>query len=124
MAIDYFVQDDNGTVYYLGEDVDEYADGKIISHDGTWALGRDTVVPGVLFPAQPTVGLKFMSEDVSDEISEFDEVISLTETVVVPAGTYKNCVKIKESLGTAPSTSITPPAWAWCARFRPQVTNC
>jgi hypothetical protein len=56
-------------------------------------------VPGVLFPAKPTVGLKFMSEDVSAEITESDEVMSLTETVVVPAGTYKDCVKIKETLG-------------------------
>lgn len=98
VAIDYFAQDDNGTVYYFGEDVDEYANGKVVSHEGSWLLGRDTPVPGIMMPAHPKVGDKFKSEDVSKEISELDEVISVSETVTVPAGTFTNCVKIKELL--------------------------
>ncbi len=99
VALDYFAQDDHGTVYYFGEDVDEYQNGKVVSHEGSWLLGRDTPVPGIMMPAHPKVGDKFKSEDVSKEISEADEVVSVSETVTVPAGTYKNCVKIKESLG-------------------------
>ncbi len=98
VALDYFAQDDNGTVYYLGEDVDEYTDGKVVGHEGSWLLGKDTQVPGVLFPAKPKVGDKFKSEDVSPEINETDEVVSLNETVTAPSGSYKNCVEIKESL--------------------------
>ena len=99
VAIDYFAQDDNGTVYYFGEDVDEYENGQVVSHEGSWLLGKDTPVPGIIMPAHPKVGDKFKSEDVSKEISEADEVISVSETVTVPAGTFSNCVKIKESLG-------------------------
>lgn len=98
IATDYFAQDDNGVVYYLGEDVDEYSDGKVTGHDGSWLLGKDTQVPGVLFLAQPKIGDKFRCEDCSDAISEIDEVVSLSETVVVPAGTFKDCVKIQEVL--------------------------
>ena len=98
VAMDYFAQDDNGTVYYLGEDVDEYADGKVVSHEGSWILGTDTPVPGVLLPAKPKIGDKFKSEDVSAEINENDEVVSLSESVSAPAGNYKDCVKIKEQL--------------------------
>jgi len=72
VALDFFAQDDNGTVYYLGEEVDEYADGKIVGHEGSWMFGKDTQVPGVLFPAKPTIGDKFKSEDVSPEINETD----------------------------------------------------
>jgi hypothetical protein len=96
VATDYFAQDDNGTVYYLGEDVDEYADGKVTSHEGAWLLGKDTQTPGVLVPAHPQVGDKFKSEEVSKKIDERDEIISLTETVTVPAGTFTNCLKIAE----------------------------
>jgi len=99
VAADYFAQDDNGTVYYLGEDVDEYDGGKLKGHDGSWLLGKDTQTPGVIFPAHPKVGDKFNSEDVSKEINERDEVISVSETVTVPAGTFANCVKTRESLG-------------------------
>ena len=53
VAVDYFAQADNGTVYYFGEEVDEYAKGKIIGHEGSWMFGKDTPVPEFLSsPAQ------------------------------------------------------------------------
>jgi hypothetical protein len=93
---DYFAQDDDGNVYYLGEEVDEYAGGRVVGHPGAWLLGRDTTTPGLLMPAHPKVGDKFKSENVPHITREQDEVVSLSETVVVPAGTFQNCVKIKE----------------------------
>jgi len=98
VALDYFAQDDAGTVFYLGEDVDEYEGGKLKGHKGSWMFGKDTQVPGVLFPAHPKVGARFKSEDVSKDINERDEIVSVSETVVTPAGTYKNCVKVREKL--------------------------
>jgi hypothetical protein len=96
ITLDYFAQDDDGNVYYLGEDVDEYKNGKISGHSGAWLLGKDTQTPGVLMPAHPKVGDKFMSEDVPKITWEKDEVVSISETVTVPAGTCSNCVKVKE----------------------------
>ena len=98
VAMDYFAQDDAGTVFYLGEEVDEYEGGKLKGHKGSWMFGKDTQIPGVLFPAHPKVGTRFKSEDVSKEINEKDDVVSVSETVITPAGTYKNCVKVREKL--------------------------
>ncbi len=98
VAMDYFAQDDNGAVYYFGEDVDEYENGKIIGHAGAWLFGKDTPAPGVLFPAQLKMNDKWRSEDVSNDISEIDELVSILEKVVTPAGTYENCAKVKEYL--------------------------
>ena len=98
VTLDYFAQDDEGNVYYLGEDVDEYEHGKVKGHSGAWLLGKDTQHPGVIIPAHPKVGDRFKSEDVNQEIHEDDEILSVTETVSVPAGTYENCVKLKEML--------------------------
>ena len=96
-TLDYFAQDDDGNVYYLGEDVDTYKNGKVSGHSGAWLLGKDTQKPGVLMPAHPQIGDKFMSEDVPKITWEKDEVVSLSETVTVPAGIFSNCVKIKET---------------------------
>ena len=96
VAMDYFAQDDDGNVYYLGEDVDAYRDGKIVSHDGAWLVGKDTETPGLIMPAHPKIGDHFKSEDVSLEINESDVVVSVSETVTVPVGTFKGCVKIEE----------------------------
>src|ERR1043166_5029592 len=82
----------------LGEEVDEYKNGKVVGHPGAWMFGKDTQTPGVLMPGHPEVGHEFKSEDVSKAIHEEDEVLSVSETVAVPAGTYKNCLKIKEKL--------------------------
>ncbi|HEY5914381.1 MAG TPA: hypothetical protein VJA21_27645 [Verrucomicrobiae bacterium] len=96
VAIDYFAQADDGTVYYFGETVDEYKDGKVAGHPGAWMLGVQTDKPGVMMPGHPKRGDRFRAEDVPKITTEDDEVISLSETVTVPAGAYKNCLKIKE----------------------------
>ena len=96
VTLDYFAQDDAGAVYYLGEEVDEYEGGKIVGHKGAWMLGKDTDTPGVILPAELKVGAKFRSEDVSAEIKEKDSIVSMSETVKVPAGTYANCIKVQE----------------------------
>jgi hypothetical protein len=98
ITLDYFAQADDGAVYYLGEDVDEYKDGKVVGHSGAWLYGVQTRIPGLLMPGNPKVGDKFRSEDVPKITTEDNEVMSLSETVTVPAGTYQNCLKIKETL--------------------------
>jgi hypothetical protein len=98
ITLDYFAQADDGAVYYMGEDVDEYKDGKVVGHSGAWLYGVQTKLPGLLMPGNPRVGDKFRSEDVPKITTEDNEVISLAETVTVPAGTYQNCLKIKETL--------------------------
>ena len=98
VAMDYFAQSDDGTVYYLGEDVDEYRDGKVVGHAGAWRLGKATEIPGVLLPAQPKIGETFLSENVPGITTERDEIISVSEVVTVPAGTFRNCLKVKETL--------------------------
>ena len=60
--------------------------------------GVQAKVPGVLMPGNPKVGDKFRSEDVPKITTEDDEVLSLSEPVTVPAGTYQNCMKMSEVL--------------------------
>jgi hypothetical protein len=95
-TLDYFAQDDDGNVYYLGEDVNTYKAGKVSGHGGAWLFGRDTKKLGVVMPAHPKVGDKFKTEDAPPITWEADEVISVSETMTVPAGTFSNCLKIKE----------------------------
>jgi hypothetical protein len=96
VTLDYFVQDDDGTVYYLGEDVDNYKDGKVVSHEGAWLYGKDTHQMGVAMPSHPRVGQKFKSEAVGKITKENNTVVSLTEKVTAPAGKFENCLKVKE----------------------------
>lgn len=96
VTLDYFAQSDGGDVHYMGEDVDNYKKGKVVAHEGGWLYGKDTKHMGTIFPGHPQIGMKFQLENVRSGLFEKDEVVALSETVTVPAGTFKNCVKIKE----------------------------
>ena len=93
---DYFAQDDAGNVYYLGEDVDTYKDGRIVGHEGAWLLGKETQKPGLLLPADITMKKAFRSEDVPNVTTEKDRIVSKKARVQVPAGTFTDCIKIEE----------------------------
>jgi hypothetical protein len=47
-TLDYFAQADDGTVHYFGESVDNYENGRIANHDGSFVYGRDTDHLGVV----------------------------------------------------------------------------
>lgn len=98
VTLDYIAQDDRGAVCYMGEKVDEYKEGKVVGHNGAWLTGEHNALPGVLIPAHPKVGDTFHSENVPGIAVESDEIVSVDETVTVPTGTYKHCVKVKESV--------------------------
>lgn len=93
---DYFAQSDDGTVYYLGEDVDEYQHGRVAGHGGAWLVGTRNARPGVILPSHPKVGDRWMSEATVGVAVERDIVLSTSAAVRTPLGTYTNCVEVKE----------------------------
>ena len=95
-TLDYFAQDDDGNVYYLGEDVNEYKNSVVSGHGGAWLYGKDTQKLGLLRCGASGVGDRFRSEDAAPITWESDEVVSLTDTKTVSVGTFQNCLKIKE----------------------------
>ena len=87
VAIDYYAQGDDGSVWYFGEDVTFYENGQVTNHEGSWLTGQDGALPGLLIPADPEVGQVFWSEDVAAQgIEERNEVADLSATVETPAG--------------------------------------
>jgi hypothetical protein len=87
-----------GDVYYFGEDVDTYDEqGKIKDHGGSWLSGANGAKFGLMFPGKPKVGQRYQQEVAPKTAMDRAEVISITEEVKVPAGTFKNCLKTKES---------------------------
>ena len=89
-----------GDIYYFGEDVDVYdAKGNITSHEGSWLSGVYDAKFGLMMPGQPKVGERFYQEMAPGVAMDRAEVVSVTEKVKVPAGTFKDCLKTKESSG-------------------------
>lgn len=93
---DYITQDKEGNVWYFGEDVDNYVDGLLVDHSGAWLTGVDGALPGILMKAHPRVGEEYRQEYYEGEAEDVARVESDNETVIVPAGTYTDCIKILE----------------------------
>lgn len=86
-----------GDVYYFGEDVDEYKNGKVTGHEGVWLAGVNGARFGLLMPGKPKVGDRYYQELAPKVAMDRAEVVSVTEEVKVPAGTFKNCLRTRES---------------------------
>src|SRR4030095_6201749 len=47
------------SVYYFGEDVDIYKDGKVVNHEGGWLAGVKDARFGLMMPGQATLKAKY-----------------------------------------------------------------
>jgi hypothetical protein len=84
-------------VYYFGEEVDSYKNGKVVDHEGTWLAGEGDNRYGMAMPAVPTVGQRYYQEIAPKLAMDRAEIVSLTETMTTPAGTFDNVLKTKET---------------------------
>jgi hypothetical protein len=87
-TFDWYAQDGQGNVWYLGEDTKEYEDGKVVTTEGSWEAGVDGAQPGVIMPAGQDVGITYRQEFYEGEAEDLAKVVALGETVKVPAGSF------------------------------------
>lgn len=99
---DYLAQHKNGNVWYFGEDVDNYENGKVVDHRGSWRAGVSGAQPGIWVMQSPAIGESYRQEYYSGEAEDVAEVVSITENVTVPYGSFTNCLKTKDSTPLEP----------------------
>lgn len=97
VALDYYAQDDDGGVWYLGEDVDNYEDGAVADHEGSWLAGRDGP-GGLIMPADPREGDVFRPENIPDLVFEEVTIQDATVTADGPRGPVDGAVATEEHL--------------------------
>ncbi|PYN16132.1 MAG: hypothetical protein DME05_09420 [Candidatus Rokuibacteriota bacterium] len=91
-------------VFYFGEDVDMYKDGKIANHDGSWLSGVNGSKFGLMMPGRVLLHSRYYQEVAPNIAMDRATIVSVTETVKTPAGEFKNCVKVEE---TSPLSRFT-----------------
>lgn len=89
-------------VYYFGEEVDIYENGKIVEHTGAWLSGVKGAKYGLWMPGTILIGARFCNEVAPDAAMDRSEVVRLTATVETPAGTFKNCVTMEDTTPLEP----------------------
>lgn len=92
----YYAQTQAGTVCYFGEDVDIYEDGQVVSHEGAWRADASGNAPGIYMPKEPRPGMSFKQE-VAPGVAEDEATIVGSGTIEVPAGTFREAIRVRET---------------------------
>ena len=94
-TFDWFAQDKYGNVWYVGESVDNYVGGVLVSHSGSWEWGVDGAQPGIIMWADPSAHLKekYRQEYYARKAEDMGQVLSVNESLAVPFGTFDKVVK-------------------------------
>ncbi len=95
VAIDWYAQADDGSVWYFGEDVFNYEQGVVADRDGTWLTGRDGPA-AMIMPASPQVGNVYRPENICGVV--FEEVVVEVTGVAVngPTGPVSGAIDVVE----------------------------
>jgi hypothetical protein len=105
---DWYAQDSDGNVWYLGEDTCEFEPGTFdpdtFTFDdctmpvGAWEWNVDGALPGILMPAEPMVdGQPYYQEFYPGEAEDAGEVVEVGVSVTVAAGTFEDCIKTHDT---------------------------
>lgn len=85
-----------GDVFYFGEEVDFYENGRVVKHDGSWLAGTGGNRAGLIMPGTPKAGMRYYQEVAPGVAMDRAEIVSMDETCQTPAGRFPNCMKVKE----------------------------
>ena len=95
-TFDWYAQDENGNVWYLGEDTKEYEDGRVVSTEGSWEAGKHGAKPGIIMLAHPRVGDEYRQEFFAGEAEDQAKVVARDLDITVPYGSFHNCIRTVE----------------------------
>lgn len=93
---DWFAQDQDGNIWYFGEDSKEMKDGQVVSTAGSWEAGVDGAQPGIVMEANPKLGDAYRQEYYFNEAEDMAEVVGLGESVAIEYGKFGEVLVIKE----------------------------
>jgi hypothetical protein len=94
---EWYAQDKAGIVWYFGEAVNNYEDGKVIHHTGSWQAGVNGAKPGILMRADPKVGDSYRQEYYKEHAEAMGTVIATDRKITVPYGTFERCIQTKDT---------------------------
>ena len=101
-TFDWYAQDEDGNVWYFGEDTKEFENGKVVSTAGSFEAGKNGARAGVIMRAHPKLGQVTPQEFAPGVAEDKARVVALDATVVVPFRTFHHCLKSEEFTALEP----------------------
>jgi hypothetical protein len=99
---DWYAQDADGNVWYLGEATKEFENGKVTTTKGSWEAGVDGAQAGIVMPADPEVGMAYRQEYYAGEAEDEGQILSLDERAEVPFGSFDHLLMTRDTTPLEP----------------------
>jgi hypothetical protein len=100
-TFDWYAQDDDGNVWYVGEDTTAYEydeEGNLVdtTKEGSWEAGADGAIAGLIMLAAPSPGDFYQQEFRADVAEDAAKVVGVDRQVITGLGTFDGCLVTKE----------------------------
>jgi hypothetical protein len=95
-TIDWYGQDKAGNVWYFGEAVNNYKNGKLIHHKGSGEAGVNGAKPGIIMRANPKPGDTYRQEYYKGYAEDMGTIVATDKKITVPHGTFENCLQVRD----------------------------
>jgi hypothetical protein len=102
-TFDWYAQDADGNLWYLGEDTAEYENGKLKTREGSWEAGVDGALAGIIMPAHPQVGQTYREEYYKGHAEDGAQIIGVEALAKVPYGRFGHGVQTRNFSGIEPN---------------------
>ena len=100
---DWYAQDKQGNVWYVGEDTVSFASGKADT-SGSWEAGVHDAEPGLVMEANPQIPDAYRQEFLSGQAEDTAWIVDVGGSITVPAGTFKNVLTTLEATRIEPGS--------------------
>jgi hypothetical protein len=87
----YITAAEDGSICYFGEAVDVFENGTI-THPGEWRADEPGFFPGILMPADPRPGMKFLMEGAPGIAEDHGMIVGSG-----PAAGFRDTIRVRES---------------------------
>ena len=95
-TFDWYAQDKQGNVWYLGEDSSDFVNGKWVRSDGSWQAGVKGAKAGIVMKANPIVSSLYRQEYYAGHAEDMAKVLSRSASVTVPYGSFEQALETSE----------------------------
>jgi hypothetical protein len=104
-TLDYYAQDKQGNVWYMGEDSFELHHGHFVKGSDSWRSGVKGGKPGIIMPAHPQPGDRYRQEYFPPgKVLDKAHVLRLNGHLTVPLGTFNHVLVTSEFSPAEPQT--------------------
>ena len=95
-TLDWFVQDKQGNVWYLGEGTKAYDPDGSVDTSGSWTAGVNGAKPGLIMEAHPKIPDAYRQEYLKGQAEDTAWIVGTGGSATVPYGTVHNTVRSLE----------------------------